>query len=33
VVSQNDFGQVAQLKFNVIPVLPSLVKEPILGGR
>ena len=33
VVSQNDFGQVAQLKFNVIPVMPSLVKEPILGGR
>jgi hypothetical protein len=33
VESQNDFGQVAQLKFNVIPVLPSLVKEPIFGGR
>lgn len=33
VVSQDDFGQRAQLKLNVIPVMPSLVKEPILGGR
>jgi hypothetical protein len=33
VVSQDDFGQRAQLKINVIPVLPSLVQEPILGGR
>ncbi len=32
VVSQEDFGQVAQFKFNVIPVIPSLVREPIFGG-
>ena len=33
VVSQDDFGQRAQLKLNVIPVMPSLVEEPIFGGR
>jgi hypothetical protein len=33
VVSQDDFGQRAQLKLNVIPVLPSLVQKPIFGGR
>jgi hypothetical protein len=32
VVSQDAFGQVAQLKFNVIPVMPSLVQEAIFGG-
>jgi len=33
VVSQDAFGQVAQLKLNVIPVMPSLVQQPILGGE
>ena len=31
VVSQDDFGQRAQFKLNIIPVIPSLVKTPILG--
>ncbi len=31
VVSQDDFGQRAQIRFNVIPVIPSLVKRPLLG--
>jgi hypothetical protein len=31
VVSQDDFGQRAQITLNVIPVIPSLVKEPIFG--
>lgn len=33
VVSQDDFGQRAQIKLNIIPVIPSLVKTPILGGE
>ena len=33
VVSQDDFGQRAHLKLNVIPVMPSLVEAPIFGGR
>jgi hypothetical protein len=33
VVNQKDFGQRAQIKLNVIPVIPSLVKKPILGGE
>jgi hypothetical protein len=32
VVSQNDFGQRAQIKLNVIPVIPSLVQDSIFGG-
>jgi hypothetical protein len=32
VVSQDDFGQRAQLKLNVIPVIPALIGEPIFGG-
>ncbi|MBW2496508.1 MAG: hypothetical protein JRF61_04470 [Deltaproteobacteria bacterium] len=32
VVSQDDFGKVAMLKLNIIPVIPSLLKRPILGG-
>jgi hypothetical protein len=32
VVSQDDFGQRAQFKLNVIPVIPSLIKKPILGN-
>ncbi len=32
VVSQDDFGQRAQIKLNVIPVIPSLVRNPIFGG-
>ena len=33
VVSQDAFGQQAQVKLNIIPVIPSLVKTPILGGE
>jgi hypothetical protein len=33
VVSQDTFGQVAQIKLNIIPVIPSLVKDPIFGGK
>lgn len=33
VVSQDDFGQRAQIKLNIIPVIPSLVKNPLLGGN
>ena len=29
VVSQDSFGQVAQIKLNIIPVIPSLIKKPI----
>lgn len=32
VVSQDEFGQRAQVKLNIIPVIPSLVKSPLLGG-
>jgi hypothetical protein len=32
VVSQDDFGQKWQLKLNVIPVIPSLLKHAIFGG-
>jgi hypothetical protein len=31
VVSQDDFGQEAQFKLNIIPVIPSLIKNPIFG--
>ena len=32
VVSQDDFGQRAQIKLNVIPVIPALIRKPLLGG-
>ncbi|ESQ15952.1 MAG: hypothetical protein N838_07145 [Thiohalocapsa sp. PB-PSB1] len=32
VVSQDTFGQEAQIKLNIIPVIPSLIKNPIFGG-
>jgi len=32
VVSQDDFGQRFQLKLNIIPVIPSLIKNPLFGG-
>jgi len=32
VVSQDDFGQRAQLKLNVIPVIPALIHTALLGG-
>jgi len=32
VVSQDDFGQRAQIKLNLIPVIPSLVENSIFGG-
>jgi len=31
VVSQDDFGQRAQIRINVIPVIPSLVEHPVFG--
>jgi len=31
VVRQDDFGQVAQVKLNIIPVIPSLIKNPLFG--
>jgi hypothetical protein len=33
VVGQDTFGQVAQIKLNIIPVIPSLIKAPIFGGQ
>jgi hypothetical protein len=33
IVSQDDFGQRAQIKLNVIPVIPALVGNPIFGGE
>jgi hypothetical protein len=33
VVSENDFGQRAQIKLNIIPVIPSLIKNPLFGGK
>ena len=33
VIRQDDFGQQAQFKLNLIPVLPSLVKNPVFGGK
>jgi hypothetical protein len=32
VVSEDTFGQRAQIKLNVIPVIPALVRTPVLGG-
>jgi len=31
VINQKEFGQVAQVKLNIIPVIPSLVKNPLFG--
>lgn len=33
VLKQDAFGQVAQFKLNIIPVISSLVKAPIFGGE
>jgi hypothetical protein len=33
VVSQDDFGQKWQVKLNIIPVIPALLKNPIFGGE
>jgi hypothetical protein len=33
VISEDDFGQRAQIRFNVIPVIPSLIKSPVFGGK
>ena len=33
VVKQDAYGQVAQIKLNIIPVIGSLVKDPIFGGK
>jgi len=33
VVGQDTFGQVAQIKLNVIPVIKSLIKDPIFGAK
>jgi hypothetical protein len=32
VVSQDDFGKVAMIKLNIIPVISELIKNPLLGG-
>jgi hypothetical protein len=32
VVSPDDFGQRAQIRFQITPVIPSLIKNPIFGG-
>jgi hypothetical protein len=32
-VENADFGKRFMIKFNVIPVIQSLVKNPIFGGR
>ena len=32
-VVKEDVGQVAQIKLNIIPVVKSLIKDPIFGGR
>jgi hypothetical protein len=31
-VRQDDFGKDWQVKLNIIPVIPALVKNPIFGG-
>jgi hypothetical protein len=33
VVSQDAFGQRAMVKLSVIPVIPSLIRKPLFGGR
>jgi hypothetical protein len=33
IVSQDDFGQRFMLKLNIIPVIPSMIKNPIFGGN
>jgi hypothetical protein len=32
VVSQDDFGQRAMIRLDVIPVIPPLIREPLFGG-
>lgn len=32
VASQDDFGKRLLIKLNVIPVIESLVKDPLFGG-
>jgi len=33
VVSEDDFGKRFMVRFNVIPVISALVKNPIFGGN
>jgi hypothetical protein len=33
VVSQDDYGTRFQVKLNIIPVIASLIKNPIFGGN
>jgi hypothetical protein len=33
IVSQHAFGQRAQVKLSIVPVIPSLVKQAVFGGR
>ena len=33
VVSEDAFGQRAMVKLSVIPVIPSLIRKPLFGGR
>jgi len=32
VVDQDDYGPRFQIKLNIIPVIPALIKEPLFGG-
>ncbi len=33
VVHEKDFGQQAQIKLNIVPVIPSLLRSPVFGGN
>jgi hypothetical protein len=33
VIKEDAFGQQAQLRLNILPVIPSLIQKPIFGGR
>ncbi len=32
VIKEDNFGQRAQIRFNIIPVIPSLIQSPLFGG-
>ena len=32
VVNQDDYGEVARIKFNIIPVVPRPIKRALFGG-
>jgi hypothetical protein len=33
VISEDAFGQRAMVKLSVVPVIPSLIRKPLFGGR